>query len=154
MHKALDESWMGRREDSYALHGDAWAVEWEPTSGERLLVGLSRSAPIRLLDLRAQQWAVPHRGCSLHSDCFAAAWLSPDSALLGLRNGEVRLADFRAPPVAATTAGLPLVARMGNVVDQVAALRDGRGIVVSDRLGGLRLGDLRVPGMVVGRGVA
>ena len=157
VHKALDESWgwRERRQDSYVLHhGDAWAVEWEPTRGERLVVGVSRGTPLKLLDLQAQQWVAPHLGSSLHSDCFAPAWLSPDSALLGLRNGEVRLADFRCPLRGAPTTTLPLVNRMGNVVDQVAALRDGRGIVVSDRLGGLHLGDLRVPGTFVGQGVA
>lgn len=140
-----------RREDRYALQGgEAWAVEWEPSRGERLLVGGSRHTPVRLLDARAQRWATPHPGCRLHSDCFAPCWLGPDGALLGLRNGEVRLIDFRAPSPGGgpttTTMALPLVAKMGNVVDQVGVLSDGRGLLVSDRLGGLRLGDLRVPG--------
>lgn len=134
-----------RQQERYALQSDVWAVEWDPSQGGRLLVGVNRGEPLRVLDLLAGRWCIPHHGHGLHSDCFAPCWLAPDSALLGLRNGEVRLTDFRAP---AASVSLPLVAEMGNVVDQVAALRDGRGVVVSDRLGALRLVDLRAPGTV------
>ncbi len=150
-----------RQRFAMRVQAEAWAVEWDP-AGERLLVGMGAGDAFALLDLRAQRWLrpFPHQASAcrlhLHSDCFAPCWLSPQSALLGFRNGDVRLADFRcplSPPSASTdSSALPLVTKMGNGVDQLAVLRlqgGDRGVVASDRLGALRLVDMRVPGMYV-----
>lgn len=118
---------------------DLWGVEWDHVAGRRLLPGLS-PGPLVVLDLEARrQLSHPF---SLASDCFASHW-SPGGAedrpvFLGLRNGQVQRVDLRS----GATSSRPLT-RMGCLVDQLELLHDERRLAVSDRLGAIRLLDLR-----------
>ena len=133
--------------DRFSLgNRDVWGVEWDPQHGRRLLPGLSKG-PLVVLDTEAgRQLAHPFH---LASDCFASCWGRADSGtnhavLLGLRNGQVRLVDLRAP-----SASRQPLTTMACVVDQVELLAGGWGVLVSDRLGGLQLLDLRAPFLAV-----
>ncbi len=130
------------REDRFSLDArDVWGVEWEPGQGRRLLPCLSHG-PLIVVDVEARRQLT--HSFRLTSDCFAACWSSSSSngaeegVFLGLRNGQVRFVDLRAP----TGTAQPLT-RMGSVVDQIEMLPNGRGLLVSDRLSALRLLDLR-----------
>ena len=131
------------RFDRYLLDDrDVWGVEWEPGRGRRLLPCLS-PGPLIVVDIEARRML--HYPVMLTSDCFAACWGGSSSSssgreegvFLGLRNGEVRMVDLRGPGMTQ-----PLTT-MGCVVDQLEVLPNGRGLLVSDRLGALRLLDLR-----------
>lgn len=122
---------------------DLWSVEWDPFHGRKLLPGLSKG-PLVMLDVEAGRQV--HHPFRLSSDCFASTWGNDDnSVLLGMRNGQVSMVDLRSPSpmVAAGWVRSPPLTTMGCIVDQVEMLPDGRGVLASDRLGTLRLLDLR-----------
>lgn len=159
--------WMGSerliREDRIPLDArDVWGVEWEPGQGRRLLPCLSHG-PLLVVDVEARRQL--RHSFRLPSDCFAACWSTggessngssnsssseaEEGVFLGLRNGQVRFVDLRAP----TGIAQPLTT-MGSVVDQIEMLPNGRGLLVSDRLGALRLLDLRLVSSLPGAGAA
>ena len=136
------------RSDRFSLKDrDVWGVEWDPWQGRRLLPCLS-PGPLIVVDVEARR-QLKH-SFRLTSDCFAACWSSSNSSssssssggeegvFLGWRNGQVRFVDLRA-----STGMVQPLTTMGCVVDQIEVLPNGRGLLVSDRLGGLRLLDLR-----------